>query len=296
VHTLISCPTCKRQYDAATLAVGAQFRCRCGGAITVPRVTSRDAAVVRCASCGGPREAGRLSCSYCGSDFTLHEQDLETICPACLARISNAAKFCHHCATPIAPEEIAADPTDRGCPACGPGHTLHSRSLGDTGFSALECTRCAGLWVGEAAFEALEARERETAAPAADAKTIREEIKSRPRVAPTPGPFYRACPVCSTAMTRINFSRISGILVDRCREHGIWFDASELDAALRWIQIGGEKAAQRRDADEAKSRASQERFKIVLPDPNDPRGAHVAGSGADESRELFPWLLGMLFK
>jgi Zn-finger nucleic acid-binding protein len=222
---------------------------------------------------------------------------METICPSCLAVISNAAKFCHHCGTSIAPEEIAAEATDRGCPGCGPSHKLHSRALGDSGFSALECTRCAGLWVGEAAFEALEGRERETAAPAADARTIRDEIKSRPKVAPKPGPFYRACPVCSTAMTRINFSRISGILIDRCREHGIWFDATELDAALRWIQIGGEKAAQRRETEEAKARTSQERFKIVLPDPNDPRGARVAWSDQNESRgELFPWILGMLFK
>ena len=28
-------------------------------------------------------------------------------------------------------------------------------------------------------------------------------------------------------MTRINFERVSGILLDRCRDDGIWFDATE---------------------------------------------------------------------
>jgi len=297
VHRLVACPNCHRQYDAAALAVGAKFRCRCGQQVIVPEIQARDAAVVRCASCGAAREGGAMSCRYCGSDFTIHDQDLETVCPSCLARISDHAKFCHNCGTPIAPEEIAADPTDRVCPACGPGHLLRSRALGESGFSALECTRCAGLWLGEEVFEALEARERENAAPDADAKTIRDEIAARPRVTPqTGGPFYRPCPVCRTAMTRINFTKISGILLDRCRHHGIWFDATELESALHWIKIGGERASERRDADEVKARASQERFKVV---PRTAEGDRVSlfGTQDDTDRvDVIPWLLGTIFK
>jgi DNA-directed RNA polymerase subunit RPC12/RpoP len=88
---LVACPNCHRQYDAAALAVGARFRCRCGQSITVPEIQARDAAVVRCASCGAAREGGAMSCTFCGSDFTIHDQDLETVCPSCLARISNSA-------------------------------------------------------------------------------------------------------------------------------------------------------------------------------------------------------------
>lgn len=168
--------------------------------------------------------------------------------------------------------------------------------LGATGFSALECTTCAGLWLGESVFETLEERERAKAAPAADPKAMRAEIAARPRVAPRGGPFYRPCPVCTTAMTRINFSRISGILLDRCGDHGLWFDATELEAALRWIQIGGERAAAGRDADEAKARASQERFRVV---PKSPEDARTIGFG-DESRhegfDVIPWLLSTIFK
>jgi Zn-finger nucleic acid-binding protein/ribosomal protein L40E len=294
---LVACPNCHRQYDAAALAVGARFRCRCGQSITVPEIQARDAAVVRCASCGAAREGGAMSCTFCGSDFTIHDQDLETVCPSCLARISNSAKFCHHCGTPIAPEDVASDPTDRVCPACGSGHLLRSRALGTTNFTALECTTCAGLWLGESVFESLESRERESAAPVADAKTIREEIASRPRIAPkTGGPFYRPCPVCQTAMTRINFSKISGILLDRCRDHGIWFDATELEATLRWIHIGGERTAERREEEEVKARASQERFKVVPKSPEDARTITFGDSDHTEGFDVIPWLIGTIFK
>ena len=153
MRKLICCPSCNRQFDATCLAVGSRFRCRCGAAIDVPVIDSRDAAVVRCASCGAAREEGSKACGYCGSDFTIHEQDLETTCPSCFARISNSARFCHHCGTAIAPEEVAADPTDRVCPACGDGRFLHSRALGDTRMTVLECGVCAGLWlVGSTVF------------------------------------------------------------------------------------------------------------------------------------------------
>lgn len=237
-----------------------------------------------------------MSCPYCGSDFTLHDQDFETICPSCFARISDHAKFCTHCGTAIAPEEIATQATDRVCPACGPGYLLHSRPLGASGFSALECGRCAGLWVGDSVFEALEAKEREKAAPAADAATLRAEIAARPQVAPSTGRFYRTCPVCGTAMTRINFSKNSGILLDRCREHGLWFDATELQAALHWIEIGGERASQERDAQEAKAMAAQARFKVVPRVGDDVRTVSFDRDDPPEGFEAIPWLVRSLFK
>jgi Zn-finger nucleic acid-binding protein len=295
VRKLLSCPSCKRQFDATRIAVGGRFRCRCGATIDVPAAASRDAAVVRCASCGAAREEGAPACGYCGSDFTIHEQDLETICPSCLARISNAARFCHHCGTPIAPEEIAADPTDRVCPACGNDRLLHSRTLGDTGLTALECGICAGLWLGSEVFRTVEERARDAAPPAADPAAIRAEARERARVPQRPGPFYRPCPVCRTPMTRINFERVSGILLDRCRTHGIWFDATELDAVLRWIRLGGERVSDERRLDEERARAAQLKFKVEPKTPEDARPVAFGGdprfTGLDGLPSVVNWLI-----
>jgi Zn-finger nucleic acid-binding protein len=293
VRKLLSCPSCHRQLDATRFAAGSRFRCRCGVAIDVPEIAPRDAAVVRCASCGAAREEGAKACGYCGSDFTIHEQDLETICPSCLARISNTARFCHHCSTAIAPEEIAADPTDRVCPACGDGRCLNSRALGSTRLTVLECGVCAGLWLGTDVFRTLEDRARKVAVPAPDTMALQAEVKARPT--PHRGPAYRPCPTCKKRMNRLNFERVSGIIIDRCRDHGIWFDASELDAALRFIKLGGERVSDARQQEEDRARASQLRFKVEPKIPQDGRRVEFfASEGEDRSDAvsvIVHWLL-----
>lgn len=296
----MACAACKRQYDATKLAVGSRFRCRCGNVVTVERTAARDAEVVRCASCGAPREAGAKACAYCGSDFTVHEQDLDTICPSCLARISDRAKFCSHCGAAIAPEDVAAEPTDRTCPACGEGRKLASRSLGDTGFAALECGTCAGLWLGNDVFEALEDRARKVAAPDGDPVTARKEIASRHHAAPRTGAFYRPCPVCRARMNRLNFDKISGIILDRCAHHGLWFDATELESVLRWIKIGGEHVSAARQEAAARARISELKFKVEPKAPEDAGQAQFGPFGHfgqfDNGMSVLPWIVRHLLR
>ena len=40
-------------------------------------------------------------------------------------------------------------------------------------------------------------------------------------------------------MNRINFARCSGVIVDVCKGHGSWFDASELREIIEFIRAGG---------------------------------------------------------
>jgi hypothetical protein len=51
-------------------------------------------------------------------------------------------------------------------------------------------------------------------------------------------------------MNRRNFGRRSGVIVDVCRSHGVWFDPSELTSVLAFVARGGITAA--------KSEAEQE--------------------------------------
>jgi Zn-finger nucleic acid-binding protein len=97
-------------------------------------------------------------------------------------------------------------------------------------------------------------------------------------------------------MTRINFERVSGILIDRCRDHGIWFDATELDGVLRWIKLGGERASDEQKKEEDRARASQLKLKI-LPESMDGdhslEFAHSAqgDTGLDSIPAIVNWLL-----
>ena len=44
-------------------------------------------------------------------------------------------------------------------------------------------------------------------------------------------------------MARRNFCRTSGIILDRCHEHGTWLDADELEALAGFILSGGRPQA-----------------------------------------------------
>ena len=259
MRLLVACPSCKRQYDATGSDLGDRFHCLCGAAVTVPQPQSHDAAVVRCSSCGATRQGETVSCSHCGSDFTLHERDLHTICPGCAARVSDTASYCHHCATHIDPQGQAGKPTSLTCPACGDGHSMTSRDFGVAGLSILECPTCAGLWLDHEAFRHLVER---AAASPATSKVHAMAAAKKSLATPVAraqwsqgGQFYRPCLECGQLMQRRNYDEKSGVIVDICGAHGVWFDADELAAILRWIRSGGSRVSRERVEEERNARA-----------------------------------------
>jgi Zn-finger nucleic acid-binding protein len=250
MRLLVTCPQCQRQYDAGRRPVGARFRCHCGSEVTIHQPKGHDAAVVRCSSCGAPREAGLAACSYCGADFTVHEQDLDTVCPQCFARVSDRARFCHHCGTALRSEALADDVSEMVCPACGKGHRLSHRQVGAV--ALLECSHCAGFWLGAHVLDDLIAK----AAQHAALDDFRVHGRPAPSAsAPQSGPMYRPCPVCAGRMNRNNYAYRSGVIIDVCRAHGVWFDADELARILEWVRDGGKAEADRQVAAETEHKA-----------------------------------------
>lgn len=273
---LVACEACHRQFEVSGRRRGEQFHCSCGEVLTVTDAQPHDAAVVKCSSCGAPRERGALACAYCNADFTLHERDLHTICPKCLARISDRARYCHDCGTLIAPSGHAGDETERHCPACGEASRLYSRSLGGRELSVLECGRCAGLWLGNEVFRHLERGARKSAAtaemsPPAGASGAASDVRLVGETA-----RYRPCPVCSNLMHRRNYGRRSGMIIDTCQLHGLWFDQGELAAILDWIHTGGLDRAERhsRQLDEEEGR-----LRRVMTGPDREADSLLRGSG-----------------
>ena len=267
MRLLVACPKCHRQYDATGRTPGRRFRCRCGEAVTIPQPQGHDAAVVRCSSCGAPREELALQCTYCSADFTLHERDLHTVCPACMTRVSDRAKFCHSCGGKLTPETLVADGSTLACPVCGDGHTLSHRRIG--GIAVLECGRCAGLWLETKTFEDLCERAK---SEAVDLELLVDLPRGlAPDAAPTDMPKqdrwqYRNCPVCRAMMHRRNYGRRSGVIIDVCRHHGIWFDADELHRILEWIRSAGMAQAEQQQAEQA---AQEKRWKELGKTPGE---------------------------
>jgi Zn-finger nucleic acid-binding protein len=232
---IVRCSACLRKYDASKRRVGSTFLCRCGVNVLIPADHGHDAAVVRCSGCGASREGQATACGYCGSDFTLHECDLNTICSSCHSRVSSRGRYCHHCGGRTVPDSEVGEATELGCPVCGPEREIYSRRLPGLELSGLECQVCGGLWLDIALLHTL--LEDEAKRPAGFIPTHRQPD-------PPTKVSYRNCLRCGQRMTRRNFGRTSGVMVDLCGAHGIWFDAEELSHLLNWIRAGGLQAAQ----------------------------------------------------
>jgi Zn-finger nucleic acid-binding protein len=283
MRLVLACPACRRRYDATGRRPGSRYRCSCGGVLAVPETAgAHDAAVVRCSSCGAPRSGQEMDCRYCGSDFTLHERDLDTLCPECMARVSGKARFCHFCATPLLLSQAAAAASEHPCPACGSAVLLASRRLGSADAAVLECRRCAGLWVEKEVFEVLAGKARTGKVPdlpaavapgAADARVGEDGVPLASQPVAGNGaakPLYRPCAVCGSLMNRRNYGQRSGVILDVCRAHGIWFDAEELQRLLGWIRAGGEEKAQAlRDEQQRTAERQQKLFPVSWPADED---------------------------
>lgn len=249
---LAACAGCGRQFDVsaggdlARVGPGDRFRCSCGGEVEVPAARAESAAVVACSACGGPRQGSESACGWCGAGFALHELELDAICPRCAARVRRRGGFCHHCALPLtAPGE--AVPTDYPCPTCsaaaggeGERPLLVSRRVGDDDpLHLFECSRCAGLWLDRGVFRALVERARH------GRSGLPPERPAAGAASPAPGTWgYRPCPACTELMHRRNYGRRSGVILDLCSRHGVWFDRDELTRVLEWVRRGGATEAE----------------------------------------------------
>jgi Zn-finger nucleic acid-binding protein len=153
-----------------------------------------------------------------------------------------------------------------------------------------QCNECGGLWVDQAAFERITAdseRQESTLTALGTLTAAREAIP-----ADSMKVVYLRCPDCDAIMMRKNFAHRSGVIVDVCSAHGIWFDREELARVIRFVREGGLADAKRRDLEEMKSEAERARWGAI----RDARlgstwgPADRPGSGVGE-----PASLGLLF-
>jgi len=100
--------------------------------------------------------------------------------------------------------------------------------------SVLECGTCFGLWLDVPSFEKICADREQQAAVLGTASHAPEgNVRTGSPVQ------YVPCPECSQLMNRINFAHCSGVILDLCKKHGIWFDRDELSRIVEFIRGGG---------------------------------------------------------
>jgi len=156
----------------------------------------------------------------------------KTACSNCGKLFSPKMRLCPFCGA-----ERKAEPLNRVplCPRC-------ACELEEEAYRKAElavCPRCKGIWLATADFRHLTS-ERDVYSD----DSIPEEYRRRPLPRMEP---YLPCPVCRELMNRRNFRRISGVLIDVCRDHGVWLDAGELGAIRSFVANGGLEESQDRD-------------------------------------------------
>jgi Zn-finger nucleic acid-binding protein len=139
------------------------------------------------------------------------------------------SKFCGHCGASAYPAELLDDAEPGDCPRC----KTKLQSLKIDTVQIRECEKCGGFWSGGSVFEEL-CNNREQQA------SVLGFIGSYVHTEPAPSAIsYVPCPDCKLLMNRSNFARSSGVIIDMCKQHGVWFDASELQKIIEFIEKGG---------------------------------------------------------
>lgn len=218
---LLACPGCARPYDVSNLAAGTKLRCSCTRVIEV-RPGSAVAEAVVCGHCGAPREGEAAGCTYCGAALRA------LLCPRCGARVPEGARHCHSCAGELRCQALEPLRDGVDCPRCGGELRVRALERG----SVIECGTCGGLWIGSRTFDDLCRR-------AADLGSVAPGSGTAPGATPTSPLAYIPCPTCGELMVRRQFrwrGRPAPVVLDHCRDHGVWLDGRELEAVLAFVR------------------------------------------------------------
>jgi Zn-finger nucleic acid-binding protein len=180
---------------------------------------------IRCVRCYSLQQPGSFSCARCGQALELEPMLDATDAP------------CPRCRTPL--EAGASGARDRAAPP-EPGRGEDDR--------VHECPRCGGMFVPPDALAEILCR--------AEMSGVFPD-PSRRRLGSLDEVTYLPCPLCHTSMNRVNFGRVSGVIVDVCRVHGTWFDGGELTRVVAFAASGGLAKTRAREREEKKAREAK---------------------------------------
>lgn len=250
---------------------------------------------LHCPNCGAPAAPDATRCDYCGSRLAT------VACPSCFGSVFAGTQFCPHCGTKIPAPEAVEDgktlPLPLHCPGCS--GDMKPVQLAQTPMHS--CDQCGSTWLAPNDFAALCA-DREARGAVMTALGA-SGVAPTP---PTPGKVrYVHCPVCDKVMNRVNFGKMSGIVVDVCKNHGVWFERDELRGVLQFVANGGLDRMRAADAERNAAQAALGLNTTPKPDLASfaaitlSRDIHVGPAGAkgdDAVTSMLRFVLESLFK
>jgi Zn-finger nucleic acid-binding protein len=224
-------------------------------------------ATLHCPECGAPADASAAECAHC------HAHLATVPCPHCFGLVFLGTEDCPHCGRTVALQAAEDGAAELACPRCA--GELRPVRIGAS--RLLECAECGGLWVDNDTFLAICA-ERDRQAEVGTSSTLGASRPAASRGgAANVRVKYLRCPVCRAMMDRVNFARVSGVVVDVCADHGTWFDLNELHRIVDFIGAGGLERSLERVRDDA----FDQRLREVMGQISEyPQGPWSAGRAA----------------
>ncbi len=188
-----------------------------------------------CVKCGAPLPPKSNICQYCSA---LNDVDLRAVA-----------------------DRVRRGPaTDRRCPRCGDTMCTMDLQLGEA-FYVERCDKCMGVFFDDGELETLLDK---SVAKVFEvdhqrlAVLIEEEAPERPSTV-----RYVKCPICRRLMNRKNYGSRSAVVVDTCRDHGVWLDGGELSQLLKWAKAGGQLHADRKQREWDDEQQARERRRRI---------------------------------
>jgi Zn-finger nucleic acid-binding protein len=233
---------------------------------------------LNCPNCGAAVSSDKTQCEFCRSR-------LKTVgCGSCLGLMFMGSKFCGHCGARAVAAEMVSEENAGDCPRCK--IKLHTIQIGSV--NVRECEKCSGFWSGIQTFESICTDQDQQSAVLS---FIGEKGKEK---LPQAAINYVPCPDCKELMNRSNFARSSGVIIDLCKQHGVWFDADELPKIINFINSGGMARAREKEkiaiADE-RSRLRDEQHKMAMMERRSGGRAYEK----DDDGSLVGGIIGFLF-
>jgi Zn-finger nucleic acid-binding protein len=196
--------------------------------------------ILHCSACGAPIADQARRCDHCRAPISPKQRELDRVCLGCGSRMSSRGCYCAHCGAPTPEQSITPLPENRRCPRCAGELKRRDFATGRGGAALVECGVCAGIRLTPSVFDHL-CRRAEAAAltftgllPDRRPKPFHEEVVR-----------YLPCPECGVQMARRNWGGDSGVVVDCCVPHGLWFDHDELARVVDYLRGGGSEGRKR---------------------------------------------------
>ena len=188
-------------------------------------------------------------------------------CPCCAAPIPTHGVVCTYCGHRIdvdlqgsSRSIVENDLYSLQCPDCElslePLIIESNNGTNGGSLSVNRCSRCLGLFVQRSILDTILATK--VRQPSDIDYQLLANLENSNRSSSRSW-RYRPCPVCRSLMNRKLHGKRSGVIVDSCRDHGLWLDAGELRQLMEWTRAGGEKLNQEHRAFENQQNSERER-------------------------------------